>query len=308
MLLLSQMSVLFVVMMVGFIAYKKKVIDDYSCKRLSGIVINIASPAMVLSSITGEERIPYSQFFWCFFLAVVVYALLLVLAELLPRLLKVPVQKRSIYRVMTVFSNIGFMGFPVISAMYGKEALLYASTFLLPYNILIYTYGIQLMCADKTDKGAGLLQRIKKIFNIGVVASLVTMVIYFAGIPLTGPVEQVINMLGNLTAPLSMMVIGASFCTMDMKSLFTDVRLLIFSLVKLLVIPIAATWLFGLFVKDAMMLGVMMLMFGMPVGSMTAMLAQEYESDYELASRGVAITTILSIVTIPIVSAVCSWF
>ena len=65
---------------------------------------------------------------------------------------------------------------------------------------------------------------------------------------------------------------------------------------------IAATWLFGLFVKDAMMLGVMMLMFGMPVGSMTAMLAQEYGGDYELASQGVTITTLLAVVTMPVVS------
>lgn len=302
MLLLQQMMVLFILMAIGYFCYKKTVITDEVSKKLSAIVVNIANPALVLTGCMGEEKIQGSELGQTIIIVVAMYGLLLLLAAFLPLLLRVEKESRGTYRAMTVFSNIGFMGFPVISALYGNGALLYASLFMVPYNVLIYTYGISAMSAGKKKQEKSALTG--KVLNVGMVACIVSIIIYFFHIPLPAFVETTVTNLSNLTAPLSMMIIGASLATIDLKKLFTDGKLLLFSLIKLVLIPAAGVLLIRQFVSNEIICGVCMVMLATPVGSMTAMLAQQYEGDYEMASKGVALTTILSVVTIPLVAAI----
>lgn len=306
MILLNQMVILFLIMLVGFVCRKKSLLDDHGSRVLSGMVVNVGNPALILSaSITPENVIEGRNLLYTAFLAVGMYAFLLILAKLIPVVLRVAPGERETYEVMTVFSNIGFMGFPVISAVYGSNALLYASFFLLPYNFLIYTYGINTMVGKHNDRKANQGKngiQWKKIFNIGVVACILSGVIYLARIPMPGYIESVVDSLSNLTAPLSMIVIGDSIAKMDIGKLVHNVRLIIFSAVKLLVIPIVGTLVIKLLGVDAVLVGVCMIMLATPVGSMTAMLAQQYDGDYELASKGVALSTVLSVATMPFVS------
>lgn len=318
MLLLEQMVVLFLLMGIGYLCYKKEIITDEASKKLSAIVVNIANPALVLTGCLGEDKIQGRELFQTVIIIAGVYLALLLIAQILPRILGVEKESRGTYKAMTVFSNIGFMGFPVVAALYGNSALLYAALFTIPYNILIYTYGISSMnsampsnaevsLAKKRgragkEKGSGAAFLLGRIFNVGVIACIVTIVIYLCEIPVPGMIADTITHLSNLTAPLSMMVIGASLATIDLKKLFMDVRLLLFSAVKLLVIPIVGVLIIRQFVSNEIICGVCMVMLATPVGSMTAMLAQQYGGDYEMASKGVALTTILSVATIPLVS------
>lgn len=308
MLLLEQMIVLFLLMGAGYICYKKQMITDEVSKKLSVIVVNIANPALVLTGSMGEDRIRGEELLLTGVIMVSMYIALLALAEILPRLLRVEEKSRGTYRTMTVFSNIGFMGFPVISALYGSGALLYAALFMVPYNILIYTYGVSAMSAGaKTEEKKKRKEKKKagnpgRIFNIGVIACLLTILIYLTGIRLPVFVEKTVTNLSSLTAPLSMMVIGASLAAIDLKKLFTDARLLVFSVFKLILIPVAGMLVIKQFVSSEIICGVCMVMLATPVGSMTAMLAQQYDGDYEMASKGVALTTILSVATMPLVS------
>ncbi len=309
MLLLGQMAVLFLLMGIGYLCYRKSIITDEVSKKLSAIVVNIANPALVLTGCLGEEKIQGKELLTTVIIIVAVYLALLLIAQVLPILLQVEKRSRGTYRAMTVFSNIGFMGFPVVAALYGNGAILYAALFTIPYNVLIYTYGISAMSAgDKSDheKGAGENSGISfllgRILNVGVIACIITMIIYFFRIPVPKVAADTITHLSNLTAPLSMMVIGASLATIDLKKLFMDVRLLFFSIIKLLVIPMVGMLLIRQFVGNDIICGVCLVMLATPVGSMTAMLAQQYDGDYEMASKGVALTTILSVATIPLVS------
>lgn len=303
MLLLEQMVVLFLLMGIGYLCYKKGIINDEAGKKLSAIVVNIANPALVLTGCLGEDKIQGQELLTTVFIIVVMYLALLLTAQILPKLLRVEKESRGTYKAMTVFSNIGFMGFPVVAALYGNSAILYAALFTIPYNILIYTYGVSSMrspeAASESGESGFLLGR---ILNVGVIACIVTIIIYVFEIPVPGMLADTITHLSNLTAPLSMMVIGASLATIDLKKLFMDGRLLVFSLVKLLVIPIVGMLIINRFVSNEVICGVCMVMLATPVGSMTAMLAQQYDGDYEMASKGVALTTILSVVTIPLVS------
>lgn len=279
---------------------RKEIISDEMCKSLSWIVVNIANPAMILSgSVNNEKGIAGEELLMTMALAIGIFAGLILISLVVPFILRVPGRSVGAYRVMTIFSNIGFMGFPVISALYGTEALLYASVFLIPFNLLIYTYGI---LALKSDDGKKEKLDLKKVLNIGVFSCILSFILSFVQIPMPSFVKTTVSTLSNLTAPLSMMVIGASMATIDIKKLFTDVKLLLFAALKLVIVPVAGLLLLKTFIHSQMLLGVCMVMIATPVASMTAMLAQQYDGDYELASRGVALTTILSVVTMPLVS------
>lgn len=303
MLLLEQMVVLFILMGIGYLCYKKGIINDEAGKKLSAIVVNIANPALVLTGCLGEDKIQGKELLTTVFIIVVMYLALLLIAQILPKLLRVEKESRGTYKAMTIFSNIGFMGFPVVAALYGNSALLYAALFTIPYNILIYTYGVSSMRSpEAASESRGFRFLLGRILNVGVIACIVTIIIYVFAIPVPGMLADTITHLSNLTAPLSMMVIGASLAAIDLKKLFMDGRLLVFSVVKLLVIPVVGMLIINRFVSNEVICGVCMVMLATPVGSMTAMLAQQYDGDYEMASKGVALTTILSVVTIPLVS------
>ncbi len=302
MLMLQQMIVLFLLMMVGYCLCRKNILTDSGSRLLSWIVVNVANPALVLSgSVNAEKLIEGRELLMTAAIAVLMYVGLILISLLIPVVLRVPRDSTGVYKVMTIFSNIGFMGFPLISALYGNDALLYAAVFLFPFNILIYTYGIQAMTPKEEKKEKSGFDW-KKVFNVGVICCVVSIIIAVFQIPTPVFVKSTISNLSNLTAPLSMMVIGASMANINMKKLFTDVRLLVFAGLKLLVIPVVGMLICGLFIDNEKLLGVCLVMLATPVASMSAMLAQQYGGDYELASKGVALTTVLSVITMPLVS------
>lgn len=306
MVMLQQMIVLFLMMAVGYLCYKRQILTEEVSKKASAIVVNVANPCMIVSSALTDQQMQRKELLQTLAIVVLMYAFLLIVAQLLPGILHIQKGSRGAYAAMTVFANIGFMGFPVLAAMYGNGALLYGAVFQIPFNILIYTYGVAVLARKPDACGKAELDRIemlKKIFNIGVIACIAAMLIYFLRIPIPSFLQAFITNLGNLTAPLSMMIIGASLAQIPLKELFLDKKLLLFSLVKLLLLPAVWMLMVNRLAEQEILRGVCLVMMATPAGSMTAMLAQQYDGDYETASRGVALTTVLSVVTMPVLSA-----
>ena len=314
MVMLQQMIVMFLMMAVGYLCYRKQILTEEVSRKVSAIVVNVANPCMILSSALTDQQMQGKELVQTLAIVVMMYAFLLAVAQLLPRILCIQKESRGAYAAMTVFANIGFMGFPVLAAMYGNGALLYGAVFQIPFNILIYTYGVAVLtrkpgaCAkteqdvkaevdvkaepnvkaevdvkaepdvkaevdvkaepngktgerqdaqgitaavngkseniengsEQQGKLQGTVEIVKKIFNIGVIACITAMLLYFLQTPVPSFLQAFITNLGNLTAPLSMMIIGASLAQMPLKELFLDKKLLLFSLVKLLLLP--AVW------------------------------------------------------------------
>lgn len=360
MVMLQQMIVMFLMMAVGYLCYRKQILTEEVSKKVSAIVVNVANPCMILSSALTDQQMQGRELVQTLAIVVMMYAFLLVVAQLLPRILCIQKESRGAYAAMTVFANIGFMGFPVLAAMYGNGALLYGAVFQIPFNILIYTYGVAVLtrkpgaCAkteqdvkaevdvkeepdvkaepdgktgerqdaqgitaavngkseniengsEQQGKLQGTVEIVKKIFNIGVIACIAAMLLYFLQTPVPSFLQAFITNLGNLTAPLSMMIIGASLAQMPLKELFLDKKLLLFSLVKLLLLPAVWMIMVNRVAEQEILRGVCLVMMATPAGSMTAMLAQQYGGDYETASRGVALTTVLSVITMPLLAAI----
>ena len=348
MVMLQQMIVMFLMMAVGYLCYRKQILTEEVSRKVSAIVVNVANPCMILSSALTDQQMQGKELVQTLAIVVMMYVFLLVMAQLLPRILCIQKESRGAYAAMTVFANIGFMGFPVLAAMYGNGALLYGAVFQIPFNILIYTYGVAVLtrkpgaCAktepnvkaepngktgerqdaqgitatvngkseniengsEQQGKMQGTVEIVKKIFNIGVIACITAMLLYFLQTPVPSFLQAFITNLGNLTAPLSMMIIGASLAQMPLKELFLDKKLLLFSLVKLLLLPAVWMIMVNRVAEQEILRGVCLVMMATPAGSMTAMLAQQYGGDYETASRGVALTTVLSVITMPLLAAV----
>lgn len=372
MVMLQQMIVMFLMMAVGYLCYRKQILTEEVSRKVSAIVVNVANPCMILSSALTDQQMQGKELVQTLAIVVMMYAFLLAVAQLLPRILCIQKESRGAYAAMTVFANIGFMGFPVLAAMYGNGALLYGAVFQIPFNILIYTYGVAVLtrkpgaCAktepdvkaepnvkaevdvkaepdvkaevdvkaepngktgerqdaqgitaavngmsENIENGSGqqgklqgTVEIVKKIFNIGVIACITAMLLYFLQTPVPSFLQAFITNLGNLTAPLSMMIIGASLAQMPLKELFLDKKLLLFSLVKLLLLPAVWMIMVNRVAEQEILRGVCLVMMATPAGSMTAMLAQQYGGDYETASRGVALTTVLSVITMPLLAAV----
>lgn len=378
MVMLQQMIVMFLMMAVGYLCYRKQILTEEVSRKVSAIVVNVANPCMILSSALTDQQMQGKELVQTLAIVVMMYVFLLVMAQLLPRILCIQKESRGAYAAMTVFANIGFMGFPVLAAMYGNGALLYGAVFQIPFNILIYTYGVAVLtrkqgaCAkaepdvksevdvkaevdvkteqdvkaeqdvnaevdakaepngktgerqdaqgitaavngmseniengsEQQGKLQGTVEIVKKIFNIGVIACITAMLLYFLQTPVPSFLQAFITNLGNLTAPLSMMIIGASLAQMPLKELFLDKKLLLFSLVKLLLLPAVWMIMVNRVAEQEILRGVCLVMMATPAGSMTAMLAQQYGGDYETASRGVALTTVLSVITMPLLAAV----
>ena len=384
MVMLQQMIVMFLMMAVGYLCYRRQILTEEVSRKVSAIVVNVANPCMILSSALTDQQMQGKELVQTLAIVVMMYAFLLVVAQLLPRILCIQKESRGAYAAMTVFANIGFMGFPVLAAMYGNGALLYGAVFQIPFNILIYTYGVAVLtrkpgaCAkteqdvktepdvnaevdvnaepdvksevdvkaepdvkaevdvkaepngktgerqdaqgitaavngkseniengsEQQGKLQGTVEIVKKIFNIGVIACIAAMLLYFLQTPVPSFLQAFITNLGNLTAPLSMMIIGASLAQMPLKELFLDKKLLLFSLVKLLLLPAVWMIMVNRVAEQEILRGVCLVMMATPAGSMTAMLAQQYGGDYETASRGVALTTVLSVITMPLLAAV----
>ena len=301
MVVLSQMIVLFIVLLIGVLANKKGIINDQIEKSLSWIVINIANPALIISSsLSKNKNISGKDLAGVMIIAIVMYVGLIILAYIITKLLRVNKKEMGAYMVMFVFSNIAFMGYPVISGIFGKGALLYALLFSLPFNILIYTYGV--LAIGGNSKLSNL--QLSKILNIGVLACLVSILLFAIKIPVPNFIKTLIDMLGNLSAPLSMMVIGSSLVKMDLKSVMKNYKMMIFIAVKQLLFPILAAFAIRGLIDSELIFGIVVIMLAMPIASMTAMLANQYNGDYKLVSEGVAFSTIVSVISIPLISVI----
>lgn len=310
MVILSQMIILYLVMFVGLLIRKVGLVSTDASKVMSNLVINVTNPALVIASALENQRAQtdYAMLMQVFILGILYYGVMLIFAEILPRILRAREENKGVYKTMTVFSNNGFMGYPLIAAMQGTGAVLYASVFALPFNFLIYTYGIMSMkgrgeaAGKKRNFREKMVYFAKSGFNIGTLSSLLAVILLLAKIPLPMEVESACNMLGNITAPLSMLVIGTSLAEMKMTELAKDYRLIFFSGFKLLLIPFAGLFLLGLCDFHPIVMATFFINIATPVASMTAMLARQYDANYDLAAKGVALTTLLSVGTIPLCS------
>ncbi len=301
MVVLQVMLELFFILIMGFFLARKDVLNQDTGRKLSFLVVNITLPALIIASVSANlHKGSLDSVLKIFFLGIVCYGVLPLFAWIFTKCIRVPVGQQGIYQFMFIFSNCTFMGYPVLAAVFGDQAIFLGAVFNLPFNLLAFSYGIFLICRDG---GEAFGFSLKKLLNPGIIASVLALVIYGVRLKLPSMIIDLCDMLGNMTTPLSMLVLGVSLADIPFKEVFMDARIYLMTVIRLLVIPFLTYFLLHFFVSDSMSIGIAALSFGMPVASMSVMLSNQYDGNVKLASIGVFVSTMFSVATIPVICA-----
>lgn len=292
----QQMMVLFLMMGLGYVAGKTGTMTLAGNKTLSKVINCITNPCNILyAALCSQRTLSNGQVLRVVGIACCVFLALILLAKPLPKLLRVPAQQRGQYQFMLIFSNIGYMGIPVISAIYGSGAVFIVSIFIMVFYVVLYTYGVFLI-----RSGPGEKLSLKTFLTPMVVSAVVGLVCYLMGVQVGGVAAKTLDTLRRVTTPCAMLMIGCALSAMPFKTIWNNWRLYIVAMVKLVWIPLAGFWVLKPFVSDETTLGVIVAVLGMPIASNFTILSAQYDQDQTLAASAVFITTLLSVVSIPI--------
>ena len=300
MVVFQTMLKLFLLLILGFVLFKCHIFDEYTNKKISALIVNVASPMLIISSIAGVEGSNKSIVFLMIGAGILMYIGFIILGKIINRIFPFPKKDWPVYECMVVFANTGFMGYPVLLDVFGQEAVFYASLIHMAFNFFVYTYAI--MCLTKGDDSEFKLN-FKQLLTPGIILIFVGIFIYLFDIQLPRVLMDTINSVGSLTAPLSMMMIGSSLAVYPIKDSFTDWRSYVFAFVRLMIVPFVTMIMCRLLHIDAYYANITIITNAMPVGSMVLMLATQYNANVKIVTRNIVVSTLLSVITIPIVVA-----
>lgn len=293
--ILNQVIVLFFIMIVGYIARKRNIINSTTNKGLSELLLSITLPAMIIVSFNYSfSKDMLLKAATLLAISSVIHISLAIISK--PLYSKFPWKVNSILRFITVFSNCGFMGYPVVSSVYGKLGIFYTAIFNIPFNVLMFTWGVMFFTRKKNFKSIG-----KDILNPSLISIFIGLLIFILSIKLPYPLYKTLDLIGSTTTPLSMIVVGSMIAEIDIKNVFTGIEIYYSALVRLVLIPITVLIILRLFGAKGIYLGIPVLITAMPAAANTAIMAEKYKVDSILASRVVFVTTILSAITIPLI-------
>lgn len=296
--LFSQMTELFIIMFLGYAIFKLKIVDDNFVKKFSKLVLDVTLPAMLLSSVINlDERPMLSDVLTAFAVSGVLFFIVLpIIGVILAKLFRVKKEDTGLYIFMHTYSNIGFMGFPVIEAMLGQVALFYAAIFNLIFNVSVFSLGVGLL-SRKTKFS------FKSLLTPGIIVAVLSVVLYFLDVRLPELICSTVSSVGSITSPAAMLIVGFTLAKMDLNGVFADWRIYPWSIIKQLIIPLLLFIPFSMIIKDETLLIVAFILTAMPVGNNAVLFATKYDCDSALATRSVFITLIISLITVPLCTA-----
>lgn len=302
--LFSNLVGLFLLIGVGFMAVRLRVLPAEASKPMSALLMKITLPATIFASMIR----PYDPSFLSLGIAALVlsalfFPLYAALSLPLSRLFRVPQGRRGMWCCCTTFCNNGFMGFPVAYALFGDDGLILAVIMGIPFNLLIYTLGAKMVCMDAAPGDDRSLSLRSALLSPIYGAILLSLIFYFAQITVPGPILTPIQHLSNVTTPLSMFVTGMNLAQGKVSDTVRDRDAISASLVRLLLFPVM-TWALMLpFTSlDPLVVGVTLVIMAMPAPAASTIMGEQYGGCVQLGARVVFLSSLLCIVTLPLVA------
>lgn len=294
--ILQQMAVIAILVGVGIMLYKRGMVDDDTSKRLSAIVIDVCNPALVMSCIlTGDIKATHQELLTAVGVAVIIYGLLCVLGILIPKLIRVPDIEQKYYNLMTVYTNVGFIGIPVGKAVLSDTGMLYVIVFNVMFCLFFYTHGIQVL-GEKKEK-----IKLSKLFSPGTIMSLLTLVVFWFDISLPDILGNSIVYVGNATVFLSMSLLGISLAKAAFREALKEKSIWSYILVRMLLLPVLLAYVLRALHFSEDMVQAFCLMVSMPVANLPLIQAEKTGENTQILSQGILVTTVVSFLTITIV-------
>lgn len=292
------MIVLFSIILLGYSINKLKILDEKTNNKLSELILKLTTPALIINSALGQSpSISRKEIITILLLGIGLYLFLIMFARLIVTVFQMKDENSGIYQLMIIIANTGFIGYPVLSALYGNSSIFPFSILHIPFNIVLFSYGIYI-----TQKGKENIKfDIKSAVNPCVIAALISLLIFLLEIRVPEIFNRIFGLIGETTIPLSMLLIGSFLASINIKDIFIDFKIYIISIIKLLVLPFIMYFLSKLFIDNNLIIAYLTLSGALPTGPSIMIMVNQYSQNEDKAAVGVFITTILSIVTIPLI-------
>ena len=293
------MLTLFVIVIVGYGAGKLGYMGGTFDKRLSKLVIDITCPALILSSaMTGE--LPDRRFILPLLgISVLTYAVLTVVALLLPRFLTRQKNEEGIIGFALMFGNVGFMGYPVVSSIFGHQAVFYAAVLNVVNTFAVFTIGTMLVTGGEGTTREKFNRKV--LYSTPMLSAYLAMLIVALGIDqVPAFVSQPLTMMGNITVPAALLIIGSSMSHLSLRTMLGTPTVYATTLLRLALLPVAIHFLCTALGFDPFVVGINTVVIAMPVATYGTILCLRYGRDTTLIAEVTFITTLLSMLTIPL--------
>lgn len=305
---IQKVIVLFLVMIAGICARKFKIIDQKSTKVLSSFLVNISNPLLIIYSFQIDfdlEKLKTGALI--FLLSAVMHIVCTVLSAVFFSRVK-EIKQKSVYEYGLIFANYGFMGFPVLMAIFGDIGLFYGAFFTAFFNLFCWTYGVYIMNRHSDSQSDKFQVPWKKIFlNAGLIAIIIGILLFILKIKLPSPVFDAFKMVGDMAFPLSMIIIGSLVSVLDFKKLIKSYFLYFYSFIKLIILPLLAIAVCYILKLPSLISNICVVMAAMPTATNTAVFTEIYDGDSPLAAQCVGITTLFSVATIPLIMYIANY-
>lgn len=298
----GKVAVIMILILVGYFVTKRGVLTERGASEVTTLLIKLVTPCVIVNSFLGNTGTLGA---YELLMAVALPALWMGIALGVSLLVfrKEPAERQKVLRFSILFSNTGFMGIPLVQGIVGDAGVIYASFGVVVFNILCWTYGYSMM------SGGAKLNLKTILLNPGIVGLVFGLPIYFLKLELPGIVAEPVGYLADLNTPLAMLVVGSYIAKVDLHSFVSDLSVYKASFLRLLAAP--ALFLAALaFIRPTGDLFLSnMIQASAPVAANAVLFAVQFKRDSALASKLVAVSTVLSIVTIPVMTvaaqAVC---
>ena len=291
---------LFAIVIVGYVAGRLGYMGGEFDKKLSSLVINFTCPALILASAMTGELPDRRLILPLLGISTLTYILLTGVAFLLPRLLTKKKDDEGIVGFALMFGNVGFMGYPVVASIFGQQAVFYAAVLNVVNTFAVFTIGTILVVGDLSDKRH--FQK-KVLYSTPMLSAYRAMLIVALGIDgIPGVISQPLTMIGNITVPAALLIIGSSMSQLSARSMLGNMTVYSTTVFRLLLIPIGLYYLCSALGFDSYVVNINTLVVAMPVATYGTILCLKYNRDTTLITETTLMTTLLSMLTIPLLT------
>lgn len=294
---LLEMLVLLFAIALGFLANRLGILGGETDKKISKLLLTLTLPAMILGSVCTGDALPEpSVVLGTLGVALVFYLLEFVFVLAVPPLLGGTPGQKGVWRYTLAFPNVAFIGYPVVSALFGPEALFYAVILVLPFNLMTFTLGPLLLTGAKRFS-------LRQMFSPCVAASILGLILALGRLRPPVVIGEALDFVGGVTVPLSLLFVGSLLAGIPLGRMLASPRLWILTALRLLVLPGTLCFLLRRMGTDPLILGVAVTQMAMPAAVNGSLLCMEYGGDAECMAQITFISTLASIVTIPVIAA-----
>lgn len=297
--MIEVMTTLFAIVVVGYVAGKLGYMGGTFDKRLSKLVIDITCPALILSSAMTGTLPDRNLILPLLFISIITYIVLTGVALFVPRFLTNHKDDEGIIGFAIMFGNVGFMGYPVIASIFGREAVFYAAVLNVINTFAVFTIGTILITGKSQVEGSRFQKKV--LYSTPMVAAYLTMLIVALGIDqIPTFISQPLTFIGNITVPAALLIIGSSMSTLPLKAMLGNVSVYATTLMRLAVAPALIYWVTMLLGFSPFVIGINTVVIAMPVATYGTILCLRHGKDTSLITEVTFITTLLSMITIPL--------